>query len=47
MLFRSTKEQWAEMKYKQNMVAAVPDELPFEGDALPQERDIPPFDMDE
>ncbi|MCI9551168.1 MAG: DNA translocase FtsK [Oscillospiraceae bacterium] len=42
-----TKEQWAEMQYKQNMVAAVPDELPFEGDALPQERDIPPFDMDE
>ena len=42
-----TKEQWAEMQYRQNMVAAVPDELPFEGDALPQERDIPPFDMDE
>ena len=42
-----TKEQWAEMQYKQNMVAAVPDELPFEGDAFPQDRDTPPFDMDE
>ncbi|MDE6260355.1 MAG: DNA translocase FtsK [Oscillospiraceae bacterium] len=40
-----TKEQWAEMQYRQNMVAAVPDELPFEGDAMPQ--DAPPFDMDE
>ncbi|MBD5118932.1 MAG: DNA translocase FtsK [Clostridiales bacterium] len=40
-----TKEQWAEMQYRQNMVAAVPDELPFEGDAFPQ--DAPPFDMDE
>ncbi len=42
-----TKEQWAEMQYRQNMVAAVPDELPFEGDALPQDREAPPFDMDE
>ena len=40
-----TKEQWAEMQYRQDMVAAVPDELPFEGDAFPQ--DAPPFDMDE
>ena len=23
----------------------VPDELPFEGDAVPQERDNPPFDL--
>ena len=42
-----TKEQWAEMQYRQNMTPAVPDELPFEGDALPQDRDAPPFDMDE
>ena len=41
-----TKEQWAEMQYRQDMVAAVPDELPFEGDAMPQDRDTPPFDMD-
>ena len=39
-----TKEQWAEMQYKQNMVPAVPDELPFEGDAVPQEA---PFDLGE
>ena len=39
-----TKEQWAEMQYKQNMTPAVPDELPFEGDALPQDRDAPPFE---
>ena len=37
-----TKEQWAEMQYKQDMVPAVPDELPFEGDAVPQAP--PPFD---
>ncbi len=42
-----TKEQWAEMQYRQDMVAAVPDELPFEADAVPQDRDAPPFDMDE
>ena len=41
-----TKEQWAEMQYRQDMVPAVPDELPFEGDAMPQDRDTPPFDMD-
>lgn len=40
-----TKEQWAEMQYKQNMTPAVPDELPFEGDAISQ--DAPPFDVDE
>ena len=39
-----TKEQWAEMQYKQNMTPAVPDELPFEGDAIRQEA---PFDLDE
>ena len=32
-----TKEQYAEMKYKRGWVDAVPDELPFEGDAMPQE----------
>ncbi len=42
-----TKEQWAEMQYRQNMVPSVPEELPFEGDAVPQERDTPPFDADE
>ena len=42
-----TKEQWAEMQYKQNMVAAVPDELPFEGGASPMDRDTPPFDLDQ
>ena len=42
-----TKEQWAEMQYKQNMVAAVPDELPFEGGASPKDRDTPPFDLDQ
>ena len=45
-----TKEQWQEMQFKQGMVDAapaepVPDELPFEGDAVPQERDNPPFDL--
>ena len=38
------------MQFKQGMVDAapaepVPDELPFEGDAVPQERDSPPFDL--
>ena len=45
-----TKEQWQEMQFKQGMVDAapaepVPDELLFEGDAVPQERDNPPFDL--
>ena len=45
-----TKEQWQEMQFKQGMVDAapaepVPDELPFEGDAVPQDRDNPPFDL--
>ena len=45
-----TKEQWQEMQFKQDMTPAasepVPDELEFEGDAIPQSRDLPPFDMD-
>ena len=41
-----TKEQWAEMQYRQNMVPSVPEEFPFEGDAVPQDRDMPPFDED-
>ncbi len=52
-----TKEQWQEMQYKQNMVdmapdappvsEPVPEELDYEGDAVPQPRDMPPFDMGE
>ena len=38
-----TKDQWAEMQYRQGMTPAVPDELPCEGDAAPQDRDTPPF----
>ena len=45
-----TKEQWQEMQFKQDMAPAVsepvPDELEFEGDAIPQSRDVPPFDLD-
>ena len=45
-----TKEQWQEMQFKQGMVdrapEPVPDELEFEGDAIPQSRDMPPFDME-
>ena len=45
-----TKEQWQEMQFKQDMVGGtpepVPDELEFEGDAIPQSRDMPPFDME-
>jgi S-DNA-T family DNA segregation ATPase FtsK/SpoIIIE len=41
-----TKEQWQEMQYRQNMTAAVPEELSYEGDALEQDRDEPPFDLD-
>ena len=40
-----TKEQWAEMQYRQNLTPAVPDELPFEGDAVSQ--DGPSFDSGE
>ena len=39
-----TKEQWAEMQYRQDMVAAVPEEFPYEGDAVEQSSDYPPFD---
>ena len=39
-----TKEQWAEMQYRQNMVAAVPEEFPYEGDAIEQSQDYPLFD---
>ena len=45
-----TKEQWQEMQFRQDMVGGtpepVPDELEFEGDAIPQSRDMPPFDME-
>ena len=45
-----TKEQWQEMQFRQGMVDTapepVPEELAFEGDAIPQSRDMPPFDMD-
>lgn len=46
-----TKAQWQEMQFRQGMVdvapdlGPVPDELDFEGDAVPQGRDMPPFDM--
>ncbi|MBO5034334.1 MAG: DNA translocase FtsK, partial [Oscillospiraceae bacterium] len=51
-----TKAQWQEMQYKQGMVDVAPDaeyaepvpeELDYEGDAIPQPRDLPPFDMGE
>ena len=52
-----TKEQWQEMQYKQGMVdlapdappisEPVPEELEYEGDAVPQPRELPPFDMGE
>ncbi|MCI8651981.1 MAG: DNA translocase FtsK [Oscillospiraceae bacterium] len=52
-----TKEQWQEMQYKQGMVdlapdappisEPVPEELDYQGDAVPQPRDMPPFDMGE
>ncbi len=51
-----TKEQWQEMQYKQGMVdmapdappvsEPVPEELDYEGDAIPQPMDLPPFDVD-
>lgn len=51
-----SKEQWQEMQYKQGMVdlapdavpdfEPVPEELDGEGDAVPQPRDLPPFDLD-
>ena len=51
-----SKEQWQEMQYKQSMVDVAPDaqyaepvpeELEYEGDAIPQPKDMPPFDMGE
>ena len=46
-----TKEQWQEMQFRQGLVDSVPEpvpeELPFEGDAVPQGRDDPPFDLDD
>ena len=46
-----TKEQWQEMQFKQGLVdqapEPVPEEMPFEGDAVPQSREAPPFDPDE
>ena len=50
-----TREQWQEMQFRQGMVdrvpepaygEPVPDELPFEGDVLPQSWDRPPFDQE-
>ncbi|MGN0985214.1 MAG: DNA translocase FtsK, partial [Candidatus Enterenecus sp.] len=41
-----TKEQWQEMQYRQNMTAAVPEEFPYEGDAVEQTRELPRFDED-
>lgn len=45
-----TKEQWQEMQFKQGLheppiSEPVPEEFPGEGDAIPQERDRPPFDL--
>ena len=53
-----TKAQWLEMQNIQDLSGAlppdappvsepVPEELEFEGDAVPQSREAPPFDMDE
>ena len=46
-----TKDQWQEMQFRQDMAVSapdfgpVPDELEFEGDAVPQGREVPPFEM--
>jgi S-DNA-T family DNA segregation ATPase FtsK/SpoIIIE len=45
-----TKEQWQEMQFKQGLhepppADPVPEEFPFEGDAIEQERDQAPFDL--
>ena len=46
-----TKEQWQEMQFRQGMVDSAPDagpvpeEFDYEGDAVPQSREMPPFDM--
>ena len=47
-----TKEQWQEMQFRQGMVdkvpeptwtEPVPEEFPYEGDAIEQSREMPPF----
>lgn len=46
-----TKEQWQEMQFRRGLVEGpaetysepVPEEFPFEGDAVPQSREAPPF----
>lgn len=46
-----TKEQWQEMQFRRGMVdlapdgGTVPEEFDYEDDAVPQGRDLPPFDM--
>ena len=47
-----TKEQWQEMQFRRGMVdrapdysEPVPEEFPYEGDAIAQSRDLPPFDI--
>jgi S-DNA-T family DNA segregation ATPase FtsK/SpoIIIE len=45
-----TKEQWQEMQFKQGMhepppADPVPEEFPYEGDAIEQDRDQAPFDL--
>ena len=47
-----SKEQWQEMQSRRGMVdrspecsEPVPEEFPYEGDAVPQSRDLPPFDV--
>ena len=46
-----TKEQWQEMQFKQGLInkapEPVPEELEFEGDAVSQSLEVPPFDPDE
>ena len=40
-----TKEQWQEMQYRQDMSATpVPEEFPYEGDAVAQPENLPRFD---
>ena len=42
-----TKEQWAEMQYRQNMTPGLPGEPFPEEDAAPENGDTPPFDPNE
>ena len=39
-----TKEQWQEMQYRRDMTPGVPEEMPYESDAVPQSEDLPRFD---